>query len=71
MGLTLNFKLKIYVPITQRPKIKNDESIRSLVRETSLSASDFMFPCLLPKAKTYKWNCFDARNLSSFDWFNG
>jgi delta-aminolevulinic acid dehydratase/porphobilinogen synthase len=43
-------KAKTYVPITSR-RLRTNESIRSLVRETTLSPSDFMFPMFIAEGE--------------------
>ena len=58
-------------PITRGRRLRVNESIRSLVRETSLSPADFMFPMFIMKEKTQSRNSFYAWNFPSFFRFNG
>jgi porphobilinogen synthase len=41
-------------PLHRGRRLRNSESIRSLVRETSLSPSDFMFPMFIAEGENYK-----------------
>jgi porphobilinogen synthase len=53
-------------PLQRGRRLRTNESIRSLVRETTLS--DFMFPMFIAEGENLQVeNCFHARNLSSFD----
>jgi hypothetical protein len=58
MPLRLCEKNKRYVPITKRQTWVN-ESIRSLVRETTLSPSDFMFPMFIAEGENVKLETFN------------
>ena len=41
-------------PLQRGRRLRTNESIRSLVRETSLSPSDFMFPMFIAEGKNYQ-----------------
>ncbi len=41
-------------PLNRGRRLRTNESIRSLVRETTLSPSDFMFPMFIAEGKNYK-----------------
>jgi porphobilinogen synthase len=47
-------KLKIMFPLQRGRRLRLNESIRSLVRETTLSPSDFMFPMFIAEGENYK-----------------
>ena len=47
-------KLKDMFPLQRGRRLRLNESIRSLVRETTLSPSDFMFPMFIAEGKNYK-----------------
>jgi len=52
--LKFNFKRKYMFPLHRGRRLRVNESIRSLVRETSLSPSDFMFPMFIAEGENYK-----------------
>ncbi|MES2854020.1 MAG: porphobilinogen synthase, partial [Bacteroidota bacterium] len=41
-------------PLHRGRRLRTNESIRSLVRETSLSPADFMFPMFIAEGENYK-----------------
>ena len=47
-------KLKDMFPLQRGRRLRVNESIRSLVRETTLSPSDFMFPMFIAEGENYK-----------------
>ncbi len=49
--LKFNFKRKYMFPLHRGRRLRTNESIRSLVRETSLSPSDFMFPMFIAEGE--------------------
>ena len=50
-----NQKSKIIMfPLQRGRRLRVNESIRSLVRETTLSPSDFMFPMFIAEGENYK-----------------
>ena len=51
--LKFNFKQKYMFPLHRGRRLRTNESIRSLVRETSLSPSDFMFPMFIAEGENY------------------
>ena len=52
--LKFNFKRKYMFPLHRGRRLRTNESIRSLVRETSLSPADFMFPMFIAEGENYK-----------------
>ena len=48
------FKKKIMFPLHRGRRLRTNESIRSLVRETTLSPTDFMFPMFIAEGENYK-----------------
>ena len=47
-------KIKNMFPLHRGRRLRTNESIRSLVRETSLSPADFMFPMFIAEGENYK-----------------
>ena len=47
-------KIKNMFPLQRGRRLRVNESIRSLVRETTLSPSDFMFPMFIAEGENYK-----------------
>ena len=47
-------KIKKMFPLHRGRRLRTNESIRSLVRETSLSPADFMFPMFIAEGENYK-----------------
>ena len=47
-------KTKSMFPLKRNRRLRINESIRSLVRETTLSPSDFMFPMFIAEGENYK-----------------
>lgn len=47
-------KNKIMFPIHRNRRLRTNESIRSLVRETMVTPNDFMFPMFIAEGKDYK-----------------
>lgn len=54
MLLAESLKTKIMFPIQRGRRLRVNESIRSLVRDTTLSPSDFMFPMFIAEGENYK-----------------
>ena len=48
------FEDKIMFPLQRGRRLRINESIRSLVRETTLSPSDFMFPMFIAEGENVK-----------------
>jgi delta-aminolevulinic acid dehydratase/porphobilinogen synthase len=60
----LSLKTKDMFPLQRGRRLRVNESIRSLVRETTLSPSDFMFPMFIAEGENTSRNSIYARNFA-------
>jgi porphobilinogen synthase len=54
-------------PLHRGRRLRTNESIRSLVRETTLSPSDFMFPMFIAEGENVKVEIASMPGISSVD----